>query len=225
MGENTDTTPLAPVKIETAIIKIAPDLDPAVFALSEQIQGLLHFAEARTITCAEDMIKATEDMGLIKSLGKALEEKRKEYTGPIDQHLKEVREKFKVFTEPLARADRITQEKMLTYRHECQRKAAEAAEINRMREEAARREAALNNAPPVPVEKVEAPAPAPAHVYTEVANAGITKTRKYRITDFAALPDEYKMENSVLLNKVTRAGIPAIPGVTFYFEEGIRITR
>jgi hypothetical protein len=49
------------------------------------------------------------------------------------------------------------------------------------------------------------------------------KIRKYKIVDFAKLPDEYKLENAVLLNKVTKAGVPTIAGVEFYYEDVLTV--
>jgi hypothetical protein len=154
-----------------------------------------------------------------------LKERQTEYTKPVKEHLDGIVQTFAAVTVPLDQADKITRDKILKYNADQEKRRREAEEINRMREEATRREAALNDGeitdtrPPI-----EVPKTAPRIVRTDVGNAGIVKTRKYRILDFAKLPDTYKLENSVLLNKVTRAGIPEIPGVEFYFEEGLRVT-
>jgi len=50
------------------------------------------------------------------------------------------------------------------------------------------------------------------------------KIRKYRVINFAELPDQYKIENSALLNKVVKAGIHEIPGVEIYLEDTLRTT-
>lgn len=63
---------------------------------------------------------------------------------------------------------------------------------------------------------------------TKVAGMHTREVWKYRVTDFSKLPDTYKVENAVALNKV--AGIvkgrphPELPGVEFY-PEVVRIGR
>ena len=54
-----------------------------------------------------------------------------------------------------------------------------------------------------------------------VAGVAQRTVRKFRVTDFAKLPDEYKLPNEVLLGKVAREnpGVSfAVPGVEFYSE-------
>lgn len=209
----------------TASIAIRPDLDVKVRLLSGHIKGLLIAAQTRTVKTDQDVVDATKDLSLIAGLGKSLEEKRKEYTAPLNEYLKAINEAFKKLSEPLTEAKRTTDNRILSYRAEIARQRAEAEEINRQKIELARREAALNqgeitvDTTPVPV-----PEEAVSKVHTDMGTTGIVHNRKYRVVDFALLPDTYKLENSVLLGKVCRAGIPEIAGVEFYFEESLRTT-
>lgn len=208
----------------TALIRTNPSEDQAVIALASEAQGLLTWAETRVIATGEDVRYATNDLSLIAKLKKALNEKIKEYEGPIKQHLDMVTATFKTITDPLKAADKITRDKISAYNEEQKRKAREAEEINQLRIEAARLEMKLKGELTEEIKLVEVIPPPPTNVRTEMGTLGTMKVRKYRVTNFAELPDQYKMENSALLNKVVKAGIPSIPGCELYFEESLRVS-
>jgi ribonuclease D len=210
--------------IETALIKIKPDIDPIVIALTNQATSLLKFAESRAIVKDEDVKYATEDLSMLAKIKKAIEDKQKEYTNPINDHLKAVREAFKMIVTPLEQADKLTREKILAYRHEQERKAREAEEINRMRMEAARKEMELKGELTESVNLVEVIPEQPKHVHTEVGSLGTSQVWKFEVTDFNLLPNEYKIVDSSKLGKVVRAGLHTIPGVNIWPEETIRIS-
>jgi len=75
-----------------------------------------------------------------------------------------------------------------------------------------------------PVALVEVIPEAPKRIHTDMGSSGTMKIRKYRVVSFAELPDQYKIENSALLNKVVKAGIPSIPGVEIYLEDTLRVS-
>jgi hypothetical protein len=207
----------------TALIKVNPSSDAVVIALSSEAMGLQKYAEERAIVTDEAVHCATEDLSLISKLKKAIEDKRKEYVSPIKLHLDTVNETFKTITEPLSKADGITRAKIMAYRQEQERKAREVDEINRLRMEAAQKEMALKGELTESVNLVEVLPPQPAHVRTGVGMMGTTKTWKFEVVDFAALPSEYKVADLVKIGKVVRAGV-AVPGVKAWQEESIRIT-
>ncbi len=216
---------VTPADLSVAVIRVNPQTDTAIVALLSECEGLRKYAETRTITTNDDIKSATFDLTLIAKIKRSLEDKRKEYTGPINTHLKAVNDTFKMLMAPVEQADQLTRSKILAYRQEQERKAREVEEINRLRIEAAQREAAMNNGEiKEAVQIVEAPIPAISKVYTEGGSLGTMKIRKYHVMDFAILPDQYKIENTALLTKVVKAGIPSIPGVEIYEEETLRVT-
>jgi len=58
---------------------------------------------------------------------------------------------------------------------------------------------------------------------TSAGSATQTTTWTYEVTDFAAMPDQYKLEDKVGLNKAVKGGIRQIPGVRIYEVQGTRI--
>ena len=212
-----------PIVQETALIQVRPDADPRVLALYEESVKLLGYAEARTILSDDDVKVATADLSVIAGVKKAIEAKRKEYTGPINEHLKAVNAAFGTFTEPLARADTLNRSKVLAYRAEQERQRQEQERINRLRSEAARAEMELKGELTEPVGLVQVAEEAPARYRTETGTLGTAKQWQFEVTDFAVLPDQYKEANMVMIRKVVQAGA-SIPGVRAWQEEGLRIT-
>jgi hypothetical protein len=209
----------------TAIINIAPGQDAGVLALQGQVLGLLSYAQTRVIKSDEDVKLATDDLSLMSGLKKAIESKRKEYVDPINAHLKDINDKFKLISDPLAQADSMTRTKVLAYRAEVERIRKETEEINRKRLEAAQQEAALNNGEiSEEIKVLDVPPPPPTHTRTEVGTLGTQMIRKWELVDFKLLPDEYKIPDASRIGKVVRAGIPSIPGVRIWEEPTLRIT-
>ncbi len=208
----------------TALIQVAPDQDTRIQALFNESLDLQRYAEARIILIDDDLKSATDDLAIIAGLRKSIEEKRKEYTSPIREHLDVINEAFKAFTLPLIEADTINRDKVKAYRVEQERIIQEAQDIEAKKMELAKREMELKGEISVDLSPVPAPPPLPNQVRTDLGSTSVVKNRKYRVVDFALLPDQYKIENSVLLGRVVKSGIPEIPGVEIYTEDSLRVT-
>ena len=206
-----------------AIIQVAPTEDQSVIALYHEAQRLQVFAEVRIIITGEDVVLATEDLSILARLKKAIEEKRKEYVGPINEHLKAINEAFKKLTGPLEQADSLTRSKIMAYRTEERRKANEIAEINRLRMEAAQREMELQGELSESVNLVEVPTLPPATVRTDLGTLGTSQIWKFEVVDFKVLPDDYKIPDMVKIRKVVTAGA-SIPGVKSWKEDALRVS-
>jgi len=207
-----------------AVICISPESDVTVLSLLAEANRLRDFAEARVIATDTDLDGAVNDLALIARVKSRLQEKKAEYYRPVKAHLDAITASFQTLLTPIEDADKITRGKWTAYRNEQKMRKAEADKLNQDAEDLARRQAAFNGTGEVTVDLTPVVAPLPvAKVRTDLGSAQTVKTRKYRVVNFALLPDNYKLENSALLNKVTKAGIPEIPGVEFYFEEGLRV--
>jgi hypothetical protein len=208
----------------TAVINVAPESDISVIGLYQESQKLLEYAQSREILSNADLTSATEDLTLIAKLKKAIEDKRKEYVNPIREKLDKVNAAFKEFTEPLTQADGINRGKIVTYRHEVERKRQEVEAIEREKQELARREAELNQGETtVDLTPIAKPAPVPEVVRTDMGNTGMMKMRKWEVEDISKVPAEYLTVDTVRIGKVVRAGIPSIPGIRIWEEETLRV--
>ena len=211
---------------ETSLVKTHPEQDLQFIEYQKQAREILKYAESRIVGNDLEVKDATNDLSIISTLKKGIEEKRQEYVKPLNEYVKTINTTFKALSDPIEQADKITRNKILSYRAELEAKRREAEEINRQKEELAKREAALNqgvitiDTTPIPV-----PEAAPSHVRAEMGTMGTAKIRKWEVEDLAKVPLDYLMINATKIGKVVRAGIPSIPGIRIWEEDSIRITR
>lgn len=210
----------------TAVINIAPGQDVAVQNLLDEVMKVKEYADKREIASLEDDKDATNDLTAMRNLKETIEEKRKEYVGPLNEHIKAVNDAFKLLTEPLAQATRITKEKATAYRLELQRIQQEQEEINRKRREAAEAEMRLKGELTESVNEIEV-VEAPKLVRAELGTSGLMDVWKYEVTNFALLPDEYKVVDTAMLNSIAKKHHDSkqISGVRFYNEPTIQTRR
>jgi len=220
LEEDMEATPDKSV----AVINIAPADDLAIRDLKEEIIKLSNYATFRVIKCDDDLTPATDDLALIARLKKALKEKQDEYVKPIKAHLDKVQFVFKDLLACLDDIDKTNREKIAAYRAEQLRKQREADEINRQKEELARKEAAFNGTGEFTVDTTPVEAPAPVKkVSTNMGTVSTARVWKYEIVDPSQIPEEYKVIDYAKITKVVKAGCRNIPGVRIYEEETLRV--
>ena len=214
MQENTE--------LNTALVKIRPQADEEVIALHEQALRLCDYAEALVILSDDNVKAATNDLIIIGKLKKAMEAKKREYLDPPKVYAEAIRETYSSLMDPIFRADKITGNKILVYRAEQKREHQEQEEINRLRLEAAQKDAALHNGEiSEPVNLVEVVAPPPKHYRAEAGTLGTAEIWQFEVIDFSLLPDDYKLPDMVKIRKVVTAGA-TIPGVKAWQEETLK---
>jgi len=216
-----------PPLVGTAVIAISPKADSTVLDLYQEGVRLHQFAQARVITDNEDLKPAVDDLAVIAKTKKALEEKKADYVGPIRQHLNQVNDAFKDFLRPFEEADRITRGQVKSFRDEQTRKAAEVTRIEAEKLRLAQEEAALSGTGEHTQElgTAVAPPPVPEHTRTDLGTQGFQKVYKWEVTDFAQVPDQYKVINSGMVTGVVKGskGKITIPGIRVFEDETVRI--
>jgi hypothetical protein len=210
--------------IDAAIVRINPANDPAVKMLADEASLIQGYATARIIITDADMKLATDDLAILQRLKKSIEEKRKEYTGPINEHLKAVNDAFKTITIPLENADVVTRTKILDYRHIQERRAKEAEEINRLRLEAARKEMELKGELTESVVVIEVPQVQPKTVQADNSFSSTVKIPKFEVEDIKLVPVEFLIVDMAALGKQVRAGRRNIPGVRIWMIDSLRVS-
>ncbi len=213
-----------------ALINVNPTNDELIASMHNEALRAQEYAEARVILTDEDAKLAGDDLVIISRLKKGMDAKLKEYTDPINEHLKTIRDTFKMLMGPVLAADATTREKVLAYRQEQERKAREITEINRLRLEAAQKEAALSGTGEISESVVILDAPTLPGKTVTTDNGAVTTRKNWhaKVTDFKVLPDEYKIPNQQMLDmlarQISKNGKPTIPGVEFYQEESLAAT-
>ncbi len=208
----------------TSLIRINPQQDLEVMHFYEEAKKLQQYAEIRTIATAEDTKAATNDLSLIAKLKKAMESKRKDYLQPFQEHVKEVNEVYKTLMLPVETADKITREKIMAYQREQERKRQEQEEINRLRMEAAQKEAALNNGEIKESVKLVDVIEVQKKVNTDMGSLGTMKVKKWEVEDISKVPTEYLKVDEVAIGKLVRAGIKSISGIHIWEEEVLKVS-
>jgi hypothetical protein len=208
-----------------AMVRVHPELDDAVLKLYAEGKNLQAYAESFTVAGLSDMKRAIEDLSMIANLKKALEERRKEYTTSLNSHLHQINDTFKAMVEPIDIADKLLRGKASAFNKEQQRPKDEAAKAEELIRQATEIQAKLTQRtgeifPGIPTVSVPEVVVS-KKVYTSVGDMSTRKNRRYIVTNFSLLPDEYKMEDSTKLGKVVRAGINSIPGVEIYEDESL----
>ena len=206
--------------VESALVITNPREDLAIMALYDEANKLLEYANNRVIATLDDTKLATNDLSLISRLKKAMESKRKDYLLPFQEHVKEVNDIYKALMAPVETADMVTRNKVMAFNREQERIKAEQEKINALRMEAAAKEAALNNGEiKEAIVLVDVIQPA-KKVIADLASSGMRDNWTYEVMDFAALPNEYKMPNTSMLNATAKSvkDSRVIPGLRIYNE-------
>jgi hypothetical protein len=212
-------------ELQTSIMQLPVDQDPKYLGLKSEVARILEFAIGRKILSPDGVKLAVEDLSVMSNLKKAIKERQGQYTRPLKEYLDNVNQIFIGVLSPLDQADKITREKILSFRAEEERKRKEIEEINRMRLEASQREAKLKDGEITEtVTEIPVPESPASNIKTDIGNLGTSKVWKFEVTDFKSLPDEYKMVDASKLGKVVRAGLHDIPGVRTWQEETLRVT-
>jgi len=218
------TDVVIPVGTLTALVKIKPETDIQVMAFYNQAVSLRQYAEARVILTNDDLKPANDDLIIIRKVKKAMEEKRKEYLKPFQDHVKETNDAYKMLMEPIEQADKITAGKMLAFDAEQKRKIREAEAIDAEKLALARREAELKGGEiTVDLTPVEKPEAVPDRIRTDMGSSGQRDNWTFTVVDFALVPDEYKMLDSAKVGKLVRAGMRNIPGLDIFNRPSIAI--
>lgn len=208
-------------KLDTSIIQV-PEANVTIESFQEQVDKLLVYSQARVVVCDDDAKGATDDLSVMSSLKKSIEERRKEYVSPLNDKVKVINNLFKTITEPLDEADKITRKKVLDYRAEQERQRREAEAINQAKQDLARREMELKGEITVDTKPVEVPQPPAKIVRGAMGSAGTAKVWKWQVEDFAKIPDQFKTTDDKKILKAVQGG-QAIPGVKAWQEETLRV--
>lgn len=209
----------------TTALALRPGADVEVMSYFDEATKLLAYATERVITEVKDYKVATDDLSILAKLKKSMEEKRKEYLAPHQAQVAAINETYKILMVPILAADQTTREKMLAYTSEQERIRLEQEDINRKRLEAATQEQKLKGELSESVNLVEVVPEATKKASTELGTAGQRDNWCFEVTDFALLPDEYKVADSAMLHAIAKKhhDQKQVPGVRFYNQPIIAV--
>jgi len=200
-------------------------VEPGLLQVAAEAERLRDFAVARVITTNEDLKPATDDLSIIANAKKLIMEKKAEILAPFKSQVDGINAAFADLLQPLDEADQITREKVKAFREEQQRKAAEAQRIEDEKLKLAQAEMELTGEHTQELGTAVAPPAVPDHTRTGMGTQGFQKVYKWEVTDFAQVPDQYKMIDTGKVTGVVKGskGTIEIPGIRVWTDEAVRI--
>lgn len=183
-----------------------------VSVVRAQATKALTAANELVIANQEDMVKATDILSKIKTVGKLVKERKELITKPLQESLNSVRDLFKPIESTHADAERIIKGKMLDWQN------AEDARQEKERLALANRVEKGTMKPETAVRKMEAMAPVQTSTQGKVGTASVRIIKKYRVIDESKLPREFLVPDMGKISDALRAG-QVVPGAEVYEEK------
>jgi hypothetical protein len=185
-----------------------------VSVVKQQATKALSAANEIVIKSQEDMVKATDVLSKIKSVGKLVKERKELITRPLMESLNSVRDLFKPIEQTHADAERIIKGKMLDWQN------AEEARQEKERLAIANRVEKGTMKPETAVAKMEKIAPVQTSAQGKVGTVTTRIVKKYRVTDESKLPREFLVPDMGKISEALKAG-QVVPGAEIYEEKVI----
>ena len=222
-----------PAQVETALVDVGlvvtsqnKSLAPRINAWAKSAGDAADLAGLVPAVLDSDAheAEAVDACKIAADLRKEIDAARKTIVQPFLQFQRVVNGTLGSLTLELKTIEEAMKLRVLTLRRKREAARLEAEEAARV----AAAEAAERNDPEPPAEESQEHLAAPTVARGSGINPGKMGARKimrFRITDFAALPDDYKVVDEPLLRiAAKKSPLPAIPGVEFYEDETMTIT-
>ena len=181
-------------------------------------RGFIELAQNHVVQDQDSAEIANSILVKITAGLKEIEKKRKSFTTPLNQSLKEINATFKDITEPISVAKQTLSQRLMSWRAAEQKRIQEEQEKARKEEERRRNiqeaHAAKGHKISEDITPVEKPMPFSVN--------DKTKTRSqwtYDILDENQIPRAYLEVNRAAITRAVRAGARDIQGVKIYQKE------
>jgi hypothetical protein len=214
---------------------LAEDFDPRELPLykstCQRIEAAMlvakDFGEEGGVNDQTSCDRAAEVLTLVQGVFKELEDNRKASTLLLRERESSIDDAFKEIRGPVEAVVQALKGTISQFNREEEERAAEAQA--KLEEEAAEAQAAEEEKAAEegrPARETRAPEvvkPETSRTTSTGATVSGTKHRKYEVTDFEALPDEFKKIDKGKLNTAARSGRDGVPGVRFYWDHGTSV--
>lgn len=185
--------------------------------IKSEVNQFLYNQQELNVTTADDYTRAGDLLKIVQNRIKAVEDKRKEYTKPLDEAKKQIMADFSAISKPLEEFVAEVKTKMTNwYRAEQKRKDEEQAKLEAEALAKAKAEGKSEVEVAIVNEEVKTQR-------GDVATTTVKKVWKAEIMDETLVPREYLVVDQVAINKAVRDGVRSIPGVKIYQDEQISI--
>lgn len=191
--------------------------DRELIAIKTHTESITEKAKSLVISDEKSGKYATDLVSFIKKAYRKIEAKRKFFTQPLNEHIRDINSEFKTMTEPLKEAEDAIKGKLLSW-HATLRKRQEAEEKKKL--ESTNKISRNLNLP-----DVEQPPEAPpsTQVKGAVGKSFTKKVWNFEVEDFPKIPNSLKLLNEVAVRAQIKAGIREIPGIKIFQKDQIAI--
>ena len=186
--------------------------------ITTQANPLAKKVDSIEIKEEKDIAQASVIQRQIKDMLNSIEQKRLEFTGPLNQSLKAINGTFKEIKRPLQDAMSSVNIKILTWRGEEQKRIAKEEERRRKIQDAHEKQGHQVNEPVV-MKRPE----------KSILHSQVRKVWKFKVNDFKKVHDVYKVIDEGRVKAALRANLsvekkpPEIDGIEFYQEEVLAV--
>ena len=200
----------------------------AIQAFSGKLAAMRAEAIALVVNSTESAKQATEMIGQVKRLAKAIDERRKEIISEADSFVRFTNGQVKPLADELKEDEAILKRKLSDHamrvelqRREIERKQREAlVELQKQVDAEAKAKGVETVVlPPVAVPTKKEP------VRSDSAVSSAVPVWKHEVTDAAAVPRQYLIVDELAIRAAMKAGIRDIPGVRIFEEMEMRVRR
>jgi phage gp36-like protein len=209
--------------MNTQKLLVLPEKDQELNQIESKCSRILKKAQKIEVMDDKTVEDASTGLKVVRDLKKTIEEKRKFFVKPLNDHVKRINEFFKTFSFPLDQADRILKKKILDYQ-QLKRKQMEK-EKERLQKKIKKAEESKTGVLSLRLKQKQEEIEKELTSRTVKYDSGVkTITRKkwtFEIVDISKIPREYLMVDTVKINQAIKQGVREIPGVKIYQKEEI----
>lgn len=182
--------------------------------LEKQVSPLIERAGSYELKTTDDVEKASEFLKELHEVEKNIENKRLEFTKPLNQSLRAINKTFKTMVKPVSDAKSMVKRKIgVWHRAEQERIAREEARRRKIQEAHEKQGHDVNA--PVIMERPD----------TTIGNSMVKKVWTFKVTDETKIPREFLMVDTAKLRKYMyqMKEEAKVPGVEFYQDEQVSV--
>lgn len=183
-------------------------------------------ASGIVVTTDAEQAKATSLAGQIKKVVKTIEEARKRYVTPFNEHVKGVNGLAGEIRQPLERAELMLKKSLTIYATEqelVRRKAEEDARKTAEEQQQRLNEEAASAGIVAPIVPEILQTDVTTTVRTTDGTSYMRSTWDFEIVDMSTVPVEYLCPNETKIRAAIRAGIRSIPGMRILEKHTVAI--
>lgn len=207
----------------TALAPIDP-VQEGVVQVAQPATDMLKKVTDFIITDGPSAMQASEMLVQLKTIGNKLEVVRKALTKPLKDEAKRIEAQFRPSAEALEKADVMLRTKMLAFRQQQEKEAAEARKALIEKAEAAAASGDQNEALVLSQQAMSQDSGLTGKVNAADGSVGVRLIWDFEVEDLALVPPEYFVLDESRVRAAVRSGVRDIAGVRIFQKEQLAVS-